>query len=266
MDRYRSANQALWNEWTTIHAHSDAYDLESFKTGHNALHPLEMAELGDVRGKRLLHLMCHFGMDSLSWVHLGAQVTGVDFSERAIDLASSLSRELNLPARFICSDVYDLPAHLDEQFDIVYTTYGVLAWLADLPAWANIAARFLKPGGVFYLADFHPLSLLFEEVNGELRLAYLYFDEQVMEVQTEGSYVDRSAPVAQKVNYQWTYTLGGVVSALADAGLHIQFLHEFPFSTFQMQPSMVKGDDRYWRLPGDQKKMPLLFSIRAVKE
>ena len=163
MDDHRRANRAVWDEWTGINASSDMYNLETFKAGRCSLKALELEELGEVQGKRLLHLQCHFGMDTLSWARRGARVTGVDFSPRAVDLAQALSRELDLPARFVCCDLYELPQQLDpaEKFDIVFTSYGALTWLSDRQRWAQIAASYVRTGGVFYIAEFHPFAMVF---------------------------------------------------------------------------------------------------------
>src|SRR4029077_17046179 len=150
---------------------SDFYDLASFKQGRNSLQSIEQEELGDVRGRSLLHLQCHFGMDTLSWARLRARVPGADYSEEAITAARSLAAELGLEARFICANLYDLPDVLDEQFDIVVSTYGVLSWLPDLPAWARVVARFLRPGGTFCIVDLHPNWGFVEEVDGKLVVA-----------------------------------------------------------------------------------------------
>src|SRR3954452_15106402 len=132
MDEHRTVNRAHWDEATDVHVASDFYDVASFKAGTNRLHGIERAELGDVSGKSLLHLQCHFGLDSLSWARLGAQVTGIDFSANAIELARSLSEQTGIPARFIQTNIYDLPEVLSEQFDVVFTSYGVISWLPDL--------------------------------------------------------------------------------------------------------------------------------------
>ena len=157
------ANRELWNAWTEIHEGSTFYDVEGFLAGRQTLLPIELEELGpDVReGTTLLHLQCHFGLDTLSWARRGARVTGVDFSDKAIALADRLAREVGLDeaCRFVQSDLYDLPAHLDERFDVVFTSWGVLMWLPDLTAWGRLIARYLRPGGIFYIVDFHPFVL-----------------------------------------------------------------------------------------------------------
>src|SRR5262245_20666118 len=144
MREYLTANLALWNEWTGIHETSDYYNPAAFKAGKIALTSLEINEVGDVRGKSLLHLRCSFGLGSLSWTRLGAAVTGVDFSEKAISLAKSLSQETGIAASFICSTVEDLPGALCGTFDTVFTSFGAIYWLPDLQVWAQVISHFLK--------------------------------------------------------------------------------------------------------------------------
>ena len=266
MDEYRRANQDLWNEYTRINAASSMYDLAGFKAGRNRLHPLEIQELGDVQGKRLLHLQCHFGLDTLTWARLGAQVTGVDFSPDAVRLASSLADELKIPARFIQSDLYDLPNHLDETFDIVFTSYGVLTWLSDIPGWAQVAARYVRPGGTFYIAEFHPAACMFSDESERLEVNEDYFNNGVLTFPVEGSYADRMAPTQSKTSYEWNYPLGTVVSSLISAGLRLEFLHEFDYTVYQGYKFLEQGEDGLWRVPAGMPRIPLLFSIRARKE
>lgn len=269
MEEYKKANLALWNEWTELHQKSEFYDLESFKAGRTSLKQLEREELGDVTGKSLLHLQCHFGMDSLSWARLGAKVTGVDFSEKAIALAQSLNGELGLDARFICSDVLELPNVLSEQFDIVFTSYGVLMWLPDLTRWGQVVAHFLRPGGTFYIAEIHPFGMIFDNDRGvtALKIRYPYFrTSEPLKFEVEGSYVDRDAKIKQPVDYEWVYSLGDVINAVAGAGLKIEFLHEFPFSEHQMLPELMSQDaDGHWRLKEHAESIPFTFSLKATK-
>jgi len=147
-------NRRAWDLRTRVHLKSEFYDVASFKQGRNSLRPIELEELGDVCGHSLLHLQCHFGMDTLSWARLGARVTGTDFSEEAITAARSLATEVGLEAHFICANPYDLPEVLDEEFDIVVTTYGVISWLPDLStrdigARSSIHAQSLQPTAYF---------------------------------------------------------------------------------------------------------------------
>ena len=189
MDERLQTNRAHWNECTPIHAASDFYDVAGFKAGRITLKDLERREVGDVSGKTLLHVQCHFGLDTMSWSRLGARATGVDFSDAAIDLARSLNDELGLDARFICANVYDLPKVLHEQFDVVFASYGVLIWLPDLAEWARVVSNHLKPGGVFYVVEFHPLFGLFEpQESGDWRPRYRYFHGQLYFDDVEPSY------------------------------------------------------------------------------
>ena len=180
MDYRIEANRKNWNERTPVHAASGFYDVEGFRNGRITLNDIERNEVGSVEGKSLLHLQCHFGMDTMSWARLGAQATGVDISDAAIGLARALNDELQLNTRFIRSNIYDLPNVLEEEFDIVYTAMGVLCWLPDLSEWANIIAKFLKPNGIFYILDGHPFAHVFESEENqagvqELRARHPYF-------------------------------------------------------------------------------------------
>lgn len=265
MDEYLNSNRRLWDEWTHINSRSNLYQLEDFKAGANKLNPLEREEVGEVAGKSLLHLQCHFGMDTLSWARLGAQVTGVDFSPEAVKLARQLSAELNIPARFIESDIYQLPEVLDEQFDIVYTSYGVLTWLPDIKRWAEIAASYVRAGGIFYIAEFHPFAWIFDYEAKDLQVRFPYFQEEVGGYEVSGSYADTSAVTETKTSYEWAHPLGEIVTALIQAGLQLEFLHEFPYTVYEQFSFVEKADAHYWQLPGGAQTIPLMFSIRAKK-
>ena len=276
MDPKLEANRRSWNERTPVHAASTFYDVASFKAGRITLHDIERREVGDVAGKSLLHMQCHFGLDTMSWTRLGAVATGVDFSDEAIALARSLSSELDLPTRFVEANVYDLPQALHEQFDIVYTAMGVLCWLPDLDAWAKVAAHFVKPGGVFYLFDGHPLLSVFDFARdpgqqsppsiGDLRVTFPYFrDREGMYFEGgEPSYAG-STPIASGA-YEWAHSLAEVVAAVQNAGLTLEFLHEFPVNCYQAFPGMEKGVDGWWRFPEGQNRLPQTFSLRARKD
>lgn len=267
MEEFVRSNKNLWDNWAEIHARSAYYDVEGFKSGESRLKPLELAELGDVAGKSLLHLQCHFGLDTLSWARSGAEVTGVDFSERAVELARSLAQELDLAARFIRSDIYGLPEVLHGEFDIVFTSYGVLYWLPDLSRWAKVVAHFLKPGGTFYIAEFHPFAAVFEnEGVADLQPAYPYFHgPEPLRFETHGSYAEPETDF-RGVEYGWDHPLGEIVNALLGSGLRLEYLHELPYSFEQRFPFMERDDEGRWRLPGKLDGMiPLLFSLKATK-
>jgi SAM-dependent methyltransferase len=267
LDDYFDANRALWNEYTPIHARSKFYDLPGFRAGRNSLQAFEIEELGSVAGKSLLHLQCHFGMDTLSWARLGARVTGVDFSDRAIELAEKLAHELSLEAQFICANVYELPEVMHGEFDIVYTSGGVLTWLPDLPRWAGVIAHFLKKGGTFYMAEVHPFSQVFDDRQGVTALSvhYPYFSPPgPLVFDVDGSYADRAAQINQKVVYEWTHSLSDVLNALIAAGLRLEFLHEFPFTIYSQLPEMMEqGPDGLYHFKEDGISIPLLYSLKA---
>ena len=267
-EKEKNANRALWNEWTDIHEKSDLYDIESFKAGKIRLHQIEREELGDVNGKSLLHLQCHFGLNTLSWARLGAKATGVDFSEKSIALARSLADELKIDADFVLSDIEKLPENLTGEFDIVFTSYGVLAWLPDLKRWAEIITHFLKPGGTFYMAEFHPFAWMFDDSPSatEPKIIVPYFtDSAAVEWKVEGSYADPSAEVKQPVSYEWTHKVSDILNSLIGAGLRIEFFNEFPYTVYKQFPFVEKCPDGYWRLKDKPDSMPLVFSVKATK-
>jgi len=269
VDEYLAANRRLWNEWTPIHTASAFYDVEGFKTGGPRLRPYEIEEVGEVAGKDLLHLQCHFGLDTLSWARLGARVTGADFSSVAIERARALASELSIPATFVCSELGELPQSLAGDFDVVYTSFGVLGWLPDLARWAQVVTHFVRPGGIFYVTEIHPVAQVWDDEGvgpGELRLRYPYWGRpEPLASPVQGSYTDPGAHVEEPVEYGWSHSLGEIVSAVAATGLHIEFLHEFPFVAWPV-PFLEPREDRTWRLPAEQPgELPLFFSLRAHK-
>jgi SAM-dependent methyltransferase len=267
MTEQSAGNRKRWDELVDINARSPLYDLPGFLAGNCSLDPLEIEEVGDVRGRTLLHLQCHFGMDTLSWSRLGADVTGVDFSEKAIALARSLNDRLGLKARFVCSDVYDLPRILDEEFDIVFTSLGVLCWLPDISNWAAVIARYLKRGGFFYLREAHPFIQVFDNRRAAtgLDVRYSYFHRpEPTRWEPEGCYADPNARVVNP-SFEWTHSLSDVINALLGAGLALEYLHEFPYLSHDHFPFMEKDDRGRWYVRGKPGTLPLMFSLKAVR-
>jgi SAM-dependent methyltransferase len=272
MDRPREANRALWNAWTRVNLQSDFYDVEGFAAGRGRdLDPIARAGPGDVRGKSLLHLQCHFGMDTIRWARHGAVVTGVDFAEEAVAAARVLAARVGSAATFVHCDLYDLPANLEGRFDIVFTSHGVLGWLPDLDRWAAVIAHFLAPDGIFYIVEVHPILQIFDDHRAEpdLRLLYPYFHgpEPVRE-EIAGCYSAPDAPFTS-VQHVWLHTLSDVIGALLRAGLRIEAFQEYPFLGWPFFPWMERGADGWWRLPDDPRlpagrgSLPLMFSLRA---
>ena len=269
MNEYIDALKEHWNELVPIHENAvDYYDAQGFKSHKMSLRSVEREELGDVSGKSLLHLQCHFGQDTLSWATLGAQVTGVDFSDKAIARARSLSQEIGIEAEFVLSDVYGLPDVLHRDYDIVFTSYGVLIYLPDLGRWAQVISNFLKPGGIFYIAEFHPFAWVFSLADDAAgwQVSHPYFHAaEPMKTESSGTYADRSANVSTP-SYRWMHSLGDIVNSLTSAGLRIEFLNEFAKTNWDMFPFLEEDDDGWWRAREGYDQIPLMFSLKAVKE
>jgi SAM-dependent methyltransferase len=269
-DPYLAANRVLWDEWADVNARSEFYRVEEFKRGRSRLRSYEIDEIGPVVGKSLLHLQCHFGLDTLSWAREGAVVTGTDFSPRALSIARGLSEELGIPATFVDSNLYELPDRLAGQFDVVYTSRGVLGWLPDIERWAEVAAGFVAPGGFVYVTEVHPFLQVFEDEGDvdfhrpELRYPY-WSHEEPLAFDVQGSYADPEAQIESTREYGWNHSLGEIVTGLARAGLVLEFLHEFPFLEWP-SPGLEHHDDGTHRLPADlDGRMPLFFSLKASK-
>ncbi len=260
-NNYIAVNKALWNERTHHHVDSEFYDMPGFMAGKTSLKDIELGLLGDVAGKSVLHLQCHFGQDTLSLARMGANVTGVDFSEAAIDKACDTAAALGLDARFICSDVYKVHEQLDEQFDIVFTSYGVLGWLPSMKNWAAVVSRFLKPGGKLVLVEFHPAVWMFD--NDFTYVQYSYFNKETIEETQEGTYTDPGAPM-QLPSVNWNHSLGDVLQALIDEGLHITAFHEYDYSPYDCFSNCVKVEDRYY-LKGMEGKLPMVYAVVVNK-
>lgn len=258
-------NLKYWNEIAPVHLKS--YRIDELRQGGILLDKIQQKELGDIRGKSLLHLQCHIGTDSISLERVGAVVTGVDFSEESIEIARSLCKEFNANVRYITSNIFDLEGNFDEQFDIVYTSKGVLSWNRDVNKWAKIIYRFLKPGGFFYILEIHPVLHMFDDSeNGEVEIRYPYFN------QPEPSYFDDEFPdysdksfLNKNPTYEWTWSLSDILNALIQAGLKIEFVHEYDKLFYQGLSCMERDADNWWHIPKYKGMVPLSFSLKAYK-
>ncbi len=267
MKEYLEANKKRWDQLTFEHEKSALYDLAGFKSGKDRLRFIGLTVLGDVAGKSLLHLQCHFGLDTLAGARRGAIVTGADFSQNAITLAKSLSEELHIPAQFYCQDIYQLPHVLSGEFDIVFTAYGVLHGLPDLQTWAEIISHYLKPGGIFYIVEDHPFFRVFRaNSEGDFFAERSYFySEEPQRIEETGSYASDNQETVGTY-YVWDHSLGEIINALIGAGLRIDLLHEFPFAARAKFSKMEQGEDKWWRLRSHQHgTIPFLFSLQARK-
>ena len=263
-DERIAANRVLWDRWTAVHERSEYYDLEAFRAGEERLTAFEVAEVGDVAGKRLVHLMCHMGLDTLSWARRGAKVTGLDLSERSIEVARGLAAELGIDAEFVSADVQAAPRVLDGTFDVVYTSRGILGWIQDLAAWAGVIEELLAPGGTFYMHEIHPFYLVFDLAAPELRVTNPYFP-RAEPARVRQSYAGAGEDDPGEPGYAWVHSIGELVTAVAEAGMQIDFLHEFRHAEGFMAPSQQREFGDMW-LPEDlEGEVPVSFSLRARK-
>jgi len=269
---WKRTNRAHWDEKVALHLGPRGYDLTSLRAGHGRFNAIEEAELWPVAGSRILHLQCHFGADSLKLAQRGATVVGLDFSAPAIEAACRLAGELGLAdrAHFVHADLYDAPAAIPERaaFDMVFVTWGAIAWLPDISRWAQIVCQLLKPGGSLYLAEAHPAAMVFDDAarlpDGRPGYFAPYFSREPVVMEEAHDYVDETTTVANATTYTWVHPLGDVISSLLEAGMTLDWLHEHDAVTWHMFDVLVRGADRLWRWP-DKPWLPLAFSLRATR-
>lgn len=262
-DNYININKEAWNQKTTFHIESSFYDMPSFLNGNSTLNSIELELLGDVTGKKILHLQCHFGQDTISLSRMGAVATGVDFSDAAIAKARELAETTNTNTRFICCDIYSLPDNLNEQFDIVFTSYGTIGWLPNLDKWAKVINHFLKPGGRFIFAEFHPFVWMFD--SGFSKIDYSYFNEEAI-IETEtGTYADKAANMEVKT-ISWNHDLSEVFSSLINNNLEIKTFKEYNYSPYNCFNDMEEFEPKRYRIPHLQNKIPFVYALKAVKK
>ena len=251
-------NRFAWDDMVEVHYKHPDYKVKEFLEGWNSLKAIEKEEVGDVTGKQLLHLMCQFGMDTLSWARLGAEVTGVDISDKSIEYAEKLKKAAGMPKpEFIRSDVMDITGKLDKKFDIVFQSHGTYCWLSDLNQWAEIVAHYLKPGGFFYIVDIHPITVLWETEN------MTYLQKEPERYSHENDYCDRDY-IIEKERVEWQHPLSEIINSLINAGLTIEHLNEFDKSCYGVEKDWYRVGD-YWYPPGGPPRYPLLFSLKARK-
>lgn len=260
---YFEVNRALWNEKTKHHIGSAFYDMEGFIEGNTSLKEPELALLGDVKGKSIIHLQCHFGQDTLSLARMGAKVTGTDISDDAITFAQSLIHETKYDARFVRADTYAVPEVVEEQFDIVFTTYGVVGWLPDMKRWAEVVAKLLKPGGQLVFVEFHPMVWMYDYDFNEL--AYSYFNRGPIIEEQEGTYADKKANMKMK-EIGWNHPLSDVMQSLIDAGVTIEVFKEYDWAAYNCFNNTVQIAEDKWQIKGKEGKMPLMYALSGRKQ
>lgn len=261
-EKYFNTNKNTWNNRTSAHQNSQFYNVDAFLKGENTLNTYELNALGDISQKKILHLQCHFGQDTLSLARMGAECTGVDFSENAIELAQKLNKKLQLNAQFICCNVYDIIKYVPHKFDIVFASYGVLGWLPDLNEWAKIIFEKLKRGGQFYLVEFHPIAWMFDYTVLPPKLKYPYhFNEPVFEDYL-GTYAVPESTIESK-EYTWNHSLSNIIQSLLNAGLKLDMFKEHEGIPYNVFPDLVKQEDGLFY--SKERLFPLLFEVKFIK-
>jgi SAM-dependent methyltransferase len=269
IDQLTEANRRNWDERVAVHRadRTGFYSVAEFRRGEDVLGPVEAAEIGDVAGRRLLHLQCHFGLDTLSLARRGAQVTGVDFAPPAIAAARELAAEAGIAARFVECNVYDARAAVAGSFDIVYVTWGAIGWLDDIRRWTAVVAAFLAPGGFLYLAESHPFAMMLQ-AEGERLFSHFPWrsapDEPIVE-DSPKTYTGDETVFTHTKAYCWNHAFSDILGGLIDHGLRIDFLHEHEAAPWQIYPNAVQGEDGMFRLPTGSPRVPLAFSLKASK-
>jgi SAM-dependent methyltransferase len=267
MDERLEANRANWDDRTDIHVRSEFYDVEGWLRDGRAPRPHEAEALGDVAGLRLLHLQCHFGLDTLTWARAGAQVTGLDFSPAAIDAARAIAERAGLAdrAEFVCSDVYDAATALEHRsFDIVYVSLGALCWLPHVEPWAAQVGALVARGGRFFIHDVHPVAWALADES--FMFEHTYFEEEQPFVDDSvATYTDADRPIEQHRSYEWNHSIGEIVTALIRHGLRVEWLVEHDWTVWPRWPWLVEVADGRWVPPPEMGRPPLTFSLLATR-
>ena len=269
MDAFIEANLRNWESRVPIHTRDSGgfYDVAGFLAGADKLGPIEGEEIGDVAGFDLLHLQCHFGIDTLSLARRGARVTGLDFSPSAIAQARTFAAQTGLAASFMEGSVYDAASLTPGPFDRVFTTWGTIGWLPELKPWALAIAAVLKPGGRFYFCDGHPQLDMLDEKDGKIVLGYPWRNTAAEPCRSEWpvTYTGDPDPLSAPLQYSWAHPVSDILTALMEAGLRLVFIREHEAVPWRPLPSFVKGEDGLWRLPAGAHAMPLALSLMAEK-
>ena len=265
-----ATNRDNWDSRVGIHAGSDAYELSRYRDDPDHLSGVvafDRTRIGDVAGKKLIHLQCHIGTDTISLARLGADVTGTDFSENALAVARQLSVDADTPVRFVLSELYETAEIVGETFDFVYTGVGAICWLPNIADWAKTVAMLLKPGAKFYIREGHPVLWALDEKQsgGKLAFKYPYFESEPTRFEAEETYAGEGV-VSSPVTYDWNHGVGEVLTALIDAGLRIDRVEEYDFTEWKAFDGMVNDDLGHWRLPEDQPRIPMMWSINATRD
>jgi len=262
MENYQEINKSWWDQVVPTHLGSEYYDVQGFLSGKSSLQEAELTLLGDISGKRILHLQCHFGQDSISLARMGATVVGVDISDVAIEKARELANTGNQSVNFVCCDIYDSPKHIEGNFDIVFTSYGVICYLPDLDKWASVIAHFLKPHGQFTFVEFHPFFYVLDKTFQKIE--YGYFKSDPFVKTTLGTYVDWNAPIEGRT-VMWKHSLSEVITSLLSSGIQIKHFEEYDYVHYVWFPNAEEFQPRKYRFKHFGNKIPMMYSIVGIK-
>ncbi len=259
---YIEINRQSWNNRVDTHIGSEFYDMKGFLKGNSSLNSIELELLGNIKGKRILHLQCHFGQDTISLARKGAIITGVDLSDKAIQKARGIAEECKVDATFICCDIFDLPNHLDAQFDIVFTSYGTIGWLPDLDKWASIVSRYLMPEGQFIFVEFHPVVWMFDDDFD--KVGYNYFNSGAIVETESGTYAEKKAEINQEC-IMWNHSISEVINSLIKSGLSINSFDEYDYSPYNCFKHTIEFEPKKFRIAHLENKIPMVYAIKAKK-
>ncbi len=271
MDESLSINLTSWNERVPAHAASPGYAVNRFleDPGHiSDVVRFDAERLGDISGLRGVHLQCHIGTDTLSLARLGARMSGLDFSAPALDEARRLAERTGTEIEYVEAEVYAAADVLEPgSFDFVYTGIGALCWLPNVRPWAQVISELLRPGGWFFMREFHPvLWSLADRTDGLLLIEHPYFETDEPLVWEEGgTYVPTDAVFQSTTTHEWNHGLGEIVSALTEAGLHLTMFVEHQSAPLEIQGFQMERADDGWRLTDRPWRLPLTYTVRAVK-
>lgn len=262
-NNYIEVNRKAWDQKTEVHLTSEFYDNSSFLKTKQSLNDIELLILGNIKGKKVLHLQCHFGQDSISLAQLGAEVTAVDFSPKAIEAAKQLAKNTETKVDFICADIFDLPNHLGGTFDLVFSSYGTIGWMPDIDKWSKIVSHFLKPNGKLLLVEFHPAVWMYN--NDFSKVEYGYFNTKPIIETESGTYTDKNAPI-EATMITWNHPLSDVLNAVIKNGLSIQLLNEYNYSPYDCFSGTKKTAEKRYIIEKLGHQFPLVYALVCEKK
>jgi SAM-dependent methyltransferase len=256
---YKEINKKLWNDKVAPHFESEFYDVKSFIDGKQCLNSIELDLLGNIERKSIIHPQCHFGQGTIALNRLGAKVTGIDLSDKAIEAAKSLAKTCGSDAQFVCCDLYEAQKFVKEKFDFVFSSYGTIGWLPDLDKWAAVVRNFLKPNGRFVFAEFHPVVWMLDSQFNLIE--YSYFNKETIIENVPGTYADRNAQI-QNPEITWNHNLAEVPEALLNQGWVLETFQEFDYSPVNCFPNTIQIEEGKFQIKGLEGKLPMVYGLR----